>query len=74
MAREYHEKLLSLDQDLDEVPDEEKLSNTIGSIRTKLSRENIERLRRNVSKEEIEAAMTETANDKAAGLDSIPVQ
>ena len=74
MAREYHKKLLSLDQDPDEVPDEEKLSNTIGSIRTKLSRENIERLRRNVSEEEIEAAMTETANDKAAELDGIPVE
>src|ERR1700743_155438 len=74
MNREYHENLLSLDRDPDEVPDEEKLSNTIGNIRTELSQENIERLRRYISEGEIEAAMTETANDKATGLDGIPVE
>ena len=74
MARDYHKKLLSLDRNPDEVPNEEKLSATIGNIRTRLSRENIEKLRASVSEGEVAAAMMDTANNKAAGLDGIPVE
>ena len=74
LARNYHEQLLALDRNPVEEPNEEKLTKALENIDTALSPENVERLRKDITEEEIEAALTDSANDKAAGLDGIPTE
>ena len=52
----------------------ERLTRATENVNARLSPENAEKLRHHISEEEVEAAMKETANDKAAGLDGIPVE
>ena len=74
IAKEYHEQLLTIDRDPKEEPDEEKLDKVLENINTKLSAENVENLRKTVSEEEVITALMDSANDKAAGLDGIPME
>ena len=74
LARDYHEQLLSIDRDPCEEPDEEGLKETLRNIDAKLSPENAEKLRKVISEEEVVTAMMDSANDKAAGLDGIPIE
>ena len=74
MAKEYHEKLLSIDRDPKEAPDEEKLTKILENINMRLSQENIDKLKKEIDEDEIETALKESSNNKAAGLDGIPVE
>ena len=74
VAREYHEQLLNIDRNPGEEPDERKLNNTLKNIDAKLSPENIAKLQEGVDDEEVTMALVNSANDKAAGLDGIPVE
>ena len=74
LARTYHEKLLALDRDPSAQPNEDKLNRVLENTSTRLSIEKTTKLSEDFSEEEIADAMTDTANDKAAGLDGIPVE
>ena len=74
LAKEYHEELLKVDRDPSKEPDEERLTETTANINARLSPENTEKLRQHLNEEEVTAAMMKTANEKAAGLDSIPIE
>jgi len=74
IAKEYHEQLLTIDRDPRTEPDEEKLHEALENINTRLAQEDIEELRKSVSSEEVEEALNDSANDKAAGLDGIPME
>ena len=74
IAKEYHEQLLTLDRDPQEEPDETKLRKALENIKTTLPQMSTEKLKEPVSEEEIAAALRDSANDKAAGLDGIPVE
>ena len=74
LAKEYHEELLRADQNPSEEPDEEKLIRTTRNLGMKLSPENIGKLQQHLSREEVTATMMETANDKAARFDGIPIE
>ena len=74
LARNYHEQLLALDRCPSEEPDERNLTKALENINTTLSLEDAGKLRKHISEGEIEIALKDTANDKAAGLDGIPVE
>lgn len=74
LAREYHEQLLNIDRDPREEPDEQKLAKALENVKATLLPRHIEKLRENISAGEVEEAIKNTANDKAAGLDGLPVE
>jgi len=74
IAKEYHEQLLTIDRDPKVNPDEEKLKKILENIDAKLTQTDTDELRKNVSAEEVAQALTDSANDKAAGLDGIPME
>ena len=74
LAKNYHKQLLSIDRNPQEEPDETKLRNTLRNIKAKLSPRNIEMLKEHVDETEVTTALRDSANDKAAGLDGIPIE
>ena len=74
IAREYHEQLLAVDRDPGEEPDEGKLAKVLENMKTELSPEGVSILRGDINEEEVALAIADTASDKAAGLDGIPVE
>ena len=74
MARDYHEQLLKADRNPNERPDRDKLNKVLRNVNATLSPQSVETLRKEVSEEEVAAAIVASANDKAAGLDGIPVE
>ena len=74
MARDYHEQLLTADRDPSGDPDRRKLDRVLRNMRVTLSPESVEKLRKDVSDGEVAAALVSSVNDKAAGLDGIPVE
>ena len=74
IAREYHEQLLAVDRDPGEEPDDGKLAKVLENMRTELSPEGVSILRGDINEEEVALAIADTASDKAAGLDGIPVE
>ena len=74
IAKEYLEQLLAIDRDPNAEPDEGELDKVLGNIDSRLSVENVEKQRECVSDGEVTAALADSANDKAAGLDGIPME
>jgi hypothetical protein len=74
LARDYHEQLLTADRDPNETPDSEHLTAVLTNISARLSPTDITMLQGDLTEEEIIAALKDSANDKAAGLDGIPVE
>jgi len=74
IAKTYHEQLLAVDRDPSEEPDEERLNKVLENVRAGLSAEGVSILRGDINEEEVALAMADTASDKAAGLDGIPVE
>ena len=74
LAKNYHEQLLSIDRNPREAPNEAKLEKTLENIQAELSPGNIEKMKEHVDETEVTAALRDMANDKAAGLDGIPVE
>ena len=74
VARRYHEQLLSVDRNPSEEPNRGKLREVITNVTAKLSPDNIGRLKKEIGEEEVAAALMDSANDKAAGLDGIPTE
>ena len=74
MARDYHEKLLSADRDPNTAPDREKLGQVLRNIGARLPPDGVERLQGSLSEAEVAAALTASANYKAAGLDGVPME
>jgi ribonuclease HI/exonuclease III len=74
LARTYHEQLLTIDRNPEAEPDEEELAKILENIDARLAPEKAITLGEKIGEEEIAIAMAATANDKAAGLDGIPVE
>ena len=74
ITKQYHQQLLAIDRDPNKEPDEDKLTKTLENVSTKLSPEDAAELGKHISEGEVEAAMVDTANNKAASLDGIPVE
>ena len=74
IARKYHEQLLAIDRDPAAEPDEGKMNAVLENIQTSLVQEDVDELRKNVSEDEVTTALMSSANDKAAGLDGIPME
>ena len=74
VAREYHEQLMAIDREPSEEPDEEKLRIVLQHVDKKLSPESAAELRKEIEEGEVIAALGDTANDKAAGLDGVPME
>ena len=74
VAREYHEQLMAIDWEPSEEPDEEKLRIVLQHVDKKLSPDSAAELRKEIEEGEVIAALGDTANDKAAGLDGVPME
>ena len=74
IARKYHEQLLTVDRDPAAEPDGVKMDAVLGNIRTSLAQGDIDEMKKNISEDEVVTALTSSANDKAAGLDGIPME
>ena len=74
LARDYHEKLLSIDRDPMHEPTAEDTETALKNITNTLSEEMIDNLRKDISTHEVERALKDSANDKSPGLDGIPTE
>ena len=71
-ARDYHEALQSRDHDPTLEPDPTKLDAVLNNIHTCISPEQKSVLVRPLSWPDIHIALSDSSNDKAAGLNGIP--
>ena len=74
IAAEHHENLQHQGHNPHDPPNKRDLDEILSHIRTKVSEANKIALSENTSEKEIRNAMRKTANDKAPGLDGIPIE
>ena len=74
IAATYHEKIQFCGHDPLQLTDNPKLNENLNLLRAKLSSESKQRLTEQMSEGEIHMAIRKTNNDKAPGLDGIPVE
>jgi ribonuclease HI/exonuclease III len=70
----YHDKLQHDGHDPQLAPDEAGLNEILNQVKTKLSEESKRMLREEISEGEIREAIKKTNNEKAPGLDGIPIE
>jgi ribonuclease HI len=74
IAASYHERIQFDDHDPHTITNGPKLEAALSNIRVRLSEESKQKLREGISEGEVRAAIRKTNNDKAPGLDGIPVE
>ena len=74
IAAKHHEEIQSKDGDPHEPPDDNKMNEILENINAKISDESKRKLSENISPDEIREAIRRTSNDKAPGLDGIPIE
>ena len=74
MAKEYHEALLSVDRDPLSGVNQMEFKNVTKNLETALDGEMQDNMHKQVSGEEVEMAMKDSANEKSPGLDGIPTE
>ena len=74
IARKYHKQLLTVDRDPAAELDEGKMDAVLGNIWTSLAQEDIDKMKKSISEDKVTTALTSSANDKATGLDGIPME
>ena len=73
LAKRYHENLQTKDRDPTSPPDQTKLEAVLENITSKVTQEQKSVLARHLKWGDIHTALSDSANDKAAGLDGIPI-
>ena len=63
-----------MDRDPNEEPNRDNLNEVITNVTAELSPNNIRQLKKEIDEDDVAAALINTANDKAAGLDGIPTE
>ena len=74
IAMDYHNKIQFTNHDLHNIANPIKLNNILSNLRTKLSTASKQKLQEQISEEEVRYAIRKTNNDKAPGLDGIPIE
>jgi ribonuclease HI len=74
MARDYHEALLSVDRDPLAEVDTNEFNRVTRNMKTTLDEGMKDRMGKEITSGDIEAALKESANEKAPGLDGIPTE
>ena len=74
IAATYHDKIQSNDREQHATTNLQKLEATLNCLKTKLSMESKQKLREQITEEEVRNAIRKTNNDKAPGLDGIPIE
>ena len=72
-AKEYHETLQRSDRDPDHEPDPEKLAYVLDNITPLMSQAQKSKLAKHLSWGDVHRSLGESGNDRAAGLDGIPM-
>jgi len=74
LAREYYEALLSVDKNPLRKVDEEEFDKITNTLETKLDKEMQDDMSKQISSEDVEAALNGSASEKSPGLDRIPME
>ena len=74
LAARHHENLQSLDRNPNEEPEADKIDEVLKHIKTKISEEGRRKLSESITYDEVRYAIKKTSNDKAPGLDGIPIE
>ena len=73
-AKDYHETLQHKDRDPLQQPEPQKIDTMLDNINTRTSPTQKNKLAKHLCWSKVHQALHESANDKAAGLDGIPVE
>ena len=73
-AKTYHKQLQSIDRDPTDPPDATKLSEILNNISTRTTPDQKNELVKYLSRDKTYSAVNASANDKAAGIDGIPME
>lgn len=74
IAARYHEQIQLADRNPQDPPDKPKLDKILGRIRAKLPAPDKDKLLELISEREVRNVIRKTSNDKAPGLDDIPIE
>ena len=74
LARQYHKDLQTKDRDPTAAPDQTKLETVLNNITTKITPAQKNELAKYLDWSDVHLALKGSANDKAAGLDGIPME
>lgn len=74
IAAMYHNEIQSMDRDPTSITDRPKLEKALTHPRTRLSTKSKEKLQEKISEGETYHTIRETNNNKAPGLNSIPIE
>jgi len=74
IAGEYHTRLQENDRDPSAHPDEEKMDRIMRNVTTKTTPKQKNELAKYLKRDGVHTALGDAANDKAAGLDGIPME
>ena len=74
IAAKYHEKIQLNDHNPREPPNADLLNEILSGIRAKVTTRSKEMLAEQISEEEVREAIRRTNNEKAPGLDGIPIE
>ena len=74
IAATYHNNLQFEGQDPRNIENSAKLNASLNNLKMKLSDENKSKLREKITEEEVRYAIKKTNNEKAPGLDGIPIE
>ena len=72
-AKEYHESLQRSDRDPDQEPDPEKLERVLNNISASTTQLQKSTLAKRLAWGDVHRSLSDSGNDKAAGLDGIPM-
>ena len=72
-AREYHEVLQRIDRDPSQEPDPERLLAILNNVHPRVSQAHKSKLTKHLAWGDIHKALSDSGNDRAAGLDGIPM-
>ena len=74
IAAKHHEEMQFRDGNPHELPDVDKMNKILENVSAKISDESRRKLSENISPDEVREAIKRTSNDKAPGLDGIPIE
>jgi len=74
IAKEYHENLQSRDRNPTDAPDQTRINAILENINTSTTPKQKNELAQHLNWGKVHQALHESANDKAAGLDGIPME
>jgi len=72
-AKEYHETLQRIDQDPAQEPDPDKLAFILDNVSPRVSQDQKGKLAKHLTWGDVHKALSDSGNDRAAGLDGIPM-